>query len=63
MLSDITSSSLLNYLMQLKHSDGRTNFPLLFIYWSPSTAKAEVHMLVSTEITHCIIHYSYRILI
>ncbi|KAI8096627.1 uncharacterized protein BX664DRAFT_324461 [Halteromyces radiatus] len=33
---------------ELKHSDGRTNYPLLFIYWSPSTAKAELHMLYTS---------------
>ncbi|KAI8969278.1 hypothetical protein BDF20DRAFT_894190 [Mycotypha africana] len=35
----------------LKHSDGRTNFPLLFIYWSPSTAKAEINMLYASAKT------------
>ncbi|KAI8329248.1 hypothetical protein BC941DRAFT_405948 [Chlamydoabsidia padenii] len=33
---------------ELKHKDGRVNFPLLFIYWSPSTAKAELHMLYTS---------------
>ncbi|KAI9362403.1 hypothetical protein BD770DRAFT_382522, partial [Pilaira anomala] len=35
-----------------KHSDGRVNFPLVFIYWSPSTAKAEVNMLYASAKTY-----------
>jgi len=30
---------------ELHHSDGRNSFPLVFIYWSPSTVKADMHML------------------
>ncbi|KAI8072168.1 uncharacterized protein B0P05DRAFT_573098 [Gilbertella persicaria] len=37
---------------ELKHSDGRVNFPLLFIYWSPSTAKAEINMLYASAKTY-----------
>ncbi|KAI8140093.1 hypothetical protein BJV82DRAFT_671864 [Fennellomyces sp. T-0311] len=37
---------------ELQHSDGRKNFPLVFIYWSPSTAKAEVHMLYASAKTY-----------
>lgn len=37
---------------ELKHDDGRVNFPLLFIYWSPSTAKAEVNMLYASAKTY-----------
>ncbi|KAI7872649.1 hypothetical protein BDF14DRAFT_1747119 [Spinellus fusiger] len=34
-----------------KHSDGRVNYPLLFIYWSPSSAKAEINMLYASAKT------------
>ncbi|OBZ89583.1 Glia maturation factor gamma [Choanephora cucurbitarum] len=37
---------------ELKYSDGRVNFPLLFIYWSPSTAKAEINMLYASAKTY-----------
>ncbi|KAG2203460.1 hypothetical protein INT47_008187 [Mucor saturninus] len=37
---------------ELKHDDGRVNFPLIFIYWSPSTAKAEVNMLYASAKTY-----------
>ncbi|CAO3624369.1 unnamed protein product [Mucor hiemalis] len=37
---------------ELKHDDGRVNFPLVFIYWSPSTAKAEVNMLYASAKTY-----------
>ncbi|KAI8645627.1 hypothetical protein BD408DRAFT_411266 [Parasitella parasitica] len=37
---------------ELKHDDGRTNFPLVFVYWSPSTAKAEVNMLYASAKTY-----------
>ncbi|CAO3615934.1 unnamed protein product [Cunninghamella echinulata] len=37
---------------ELKHSDGRTNFPLLFVYWAPSTCKAELHMLYTSGKTY-----------
>ncbi|CEP15120.1 hypothetical protein [Parasitella parasitica] len=37
---------------ELKHDDGRTNYPLLFIYWSPSTAKAEMNMLYTSAKTY-----------
>ncbi|KAI7901796.1 uncharacterized protein BX663DRAFT_512461 [Cokeromyces recurvatus] len=37
---------------ELKHDDGRKNFPLLFIYWSPSTCKAEVNMLYASAKTY-----------
>ncbi|OZJ03319.1 hypothetical protein BZG36_02269 [Bifiguratus adelaidae] len=33
---------------ELKHPDGRNSFPLVFIYWSPSTVKAEMHMLYAS---------------
>ncbi|ORY93821.1 glia maturation factor beta-like protein [Syncephalastrum racemosum] len=36
---------------ELTHSDGRKNFPLVFIYWSPSTAKAEINMLYASAKT------------
>ncbi|KAF7722930.1 hypothetical protein EC973_002562 [Apophysomyces ossiformis] len=34
------------------HADGRVNFPLVFIYWSPSSAKAEVNMLYASAKTY-----------
>ncbi|OAD69025.1 hypothetical protein PHYBLDRAFT_150023 [Phycomyces blakesleeanus NRRL 1555(-)] len=34
-----------------KYSDGRVNYPLLFIYWSPSSAKAEINMLYASAKT------------
>ncbi|KAI9478880.1 MAG: glia maturation factor beta [Benjaminiella poitrasii] len=37
---------------ELKHDDGRKNFPLVFIYWSPSTCKAEVNMLYASAKTY-----------
>ncbi|CAO3624373.1 unnamed protein product [Mucor hiemalis] len=44
---------------ELKHDDGRVNFPLVFIYWSPSTAKAEVNMLVSRKKVMSLEYHSY----
>ncbi|KAG0167162.1 hypothetical protein DFQ28_006243 [Apophysomyces sp. BC1034] len=35
-----------------RHADGRINFPLVFIYWSPSSAKAEVNMLYASAKTY-----------
>ncbi|KAG2221137.1 hypothetical protein INT45_004446, partial [Circinella minor] len=37
---------------ELTHSDGRKNFPLIFIYWSPSSAKAEINMLYASAKTY-----------
>ncbi|CDS12905.1 hypothetical protein LRAMOSA05089 [Lichtheimia ramosa] len=36
---------------ELQHTDGRKNFPLVFIYWSPSTAKTEISMLYASAKT------------
>ncbi|KAI8388816.1 uncharacterized protein BYT42DRAFT_561335 [Radiomyces spectabilis] len=36
---------------ELKHDDGRTNFPLVFIYWAPATAPAALHMLYTSAKT------------
>ncbi|KAI7884529.1 glia maturation factor beta [Lichtheimia hyalospora FSU 10163] len=36
---------------ELQHADGRKNFPLVFIYWSPSTAKTEISMLYASAKT------------
>ncbi|KAI9313117.1 glial maturation factor [Dichotomocladium elegans] len=33
---------------ELVHSDGRKNFPLVFIFWCPSTAKTEIMMLYAS---------------
>ncbi|CAO3625327.1 unnamed protein product [Cunninghamella blakesleeana] len=37
---------------ELKHSDGRTNFPLVFLYWIPSTSKTELSMLYTSGKTY-----------
>ncbi|KAI9251850.1 hypothetical protein BDA99DRAFT_563542 [Phascolomyces articulosus] len=37
---------------ELIHSDGRKNFPLVFIYWTPSTAKPEINMIYASAKTY-----------
>ncbi|KAF9151985.1 hypothetical protein DFQ27_002083, partial [Actinomortierella ambigua] len=37
---------------ELKHDDGRTSYPLVFLYYSPQSAKPEMNMLYASAKTH-----------
>lgn len=43
---------LLSY--EYKHKDGRLSYPLVFIYWSPTTVKPEMHMLYAGSKVHIV---------
>ncbi|KAG0235244.1 hypothetical protein BGW41_000855, partial [Actinomortierella wolfii] len=37
---------------ELKHDDGRTSYPLVFLYYAPEGAKPELNMLYASAKTH-----------